>query len=91
VYTFVDGIESALTRVKATAGDKDVNIMGGAKIGQQYIRAGLVDEISIQLVPILFGSGTRLFEQHGNEPIQLETIDAINTAAATHMRFRVIK
>jgi dihydrofolate reductase len=65
--------------------------MGGADIAQQYLRAGLVDEISIHLVPVLFGSGMRLFEQLGNEHMQLETIEAINTAAATHLRFRVLK
>jgi dihydrofolate reductase len=91
VYTFVDGIEAALARAKEVAGEKDVNIMGGADIAQQYLRAGLVDEISIHLVPVLFGSGMRLFEQLGNEHMQLETIEAINTAAATHLRFRVLK
>jgi len=69
VYTFVDGIESALKRAKEVAGDKAVNIMGGPDIAQQYIRAGLVDDISIHLVPVLFGSGTRLFEQLDNEHI----------------------
>lgn len=91
VYSFVDGIEAALARAKAAAGDKDVTVMGGADIAQQYIRAGLVDEISIHLVPVLFGSGTRLFEHLGNEHIQLETAKVIETAAAIHLRFRVVK
>ena len=91
VYTFVDGIEAALARAKEVAGEKDVNIMGGADIAQQYLRAGLVDEISIHLVPVLFGGGIQLFEQLGNEHIQLETIEAIHTAAATHLRYRVLK
>lgn len=91
VYTFVDGIEAALARAKAAAGTKDVTVMGGADIAQQYIRAGLVDEISIHLVPVLFGSGTRLFEHLGSEHIQLETAEVIATAAATHLRFRVVK
>ena len=91
VYTFVDGIESALARAQEAAGEKNVNIMGGADIAQQYLRAGLVDEISIHLVPVLFSGGIRLFEQLGNEHIQLETIEAINTAAATHLRYRVLK
>jgi dihydrofolate reductase len=60
VYTFVtDGIESALEQAKAAAGDRDIAVMGGAEIGQQYIRAGVVEEISIHLVPVLFGGGTR--------------------------------
>ncbi len=92
VYTFVtDGIESALEQAKAVAGDKDVSVMGGASIGQQYIAAGLVDEIRIHLVPVLFGSGIRLFEHLGSEHIQLETIETVETPAAIHMRFRTVK
>jgi len=92
VYTFVtDGIERALQEAKAAAGDKNVSVMGGAEIGQQYIRAGLVDEISIHLVPVLFGSGIRLFDHLGSEHIQLETAGVIETPAATHLRFRVVK
>jgi dihydrofolate reductase len=91
VYTFVEGIEPALARAQEAAGGKNVNIMGGADIAQQYLRAGLVDEISIHLVPVVFGSGLRLFEQLGNEHIQLETIEVIHTAAATHLRYRVLK
>jgi dihydrofolate reductase len=92
VYTFVtDGIESALEEAKVAAGDQDVAVMGGAEIGQQFIRAGLVDEISIHLVPVLFGSGTRLFEHLSNEHIQLETTEVIETPEATHLRFRVVE
>jgi dihydrofolate reductase len=89
VYTFVDGIERALEEAKAAAGEKDVAVMGGADIGQQYIKAGLVDEISIHLVPVLFGGGTRMFENLGSEHPQLETVGAIETPAATHLQFRV--
>jgi dihydrofolate reductase len=92
VYTFVtDGIESALEQAKDAAGDKDVAVMGGAEIGQQYIRAGLLDEISIHLVPVLFGGGTWLFEHLGGEHIQLETVEVIETPAATHLRLRIVK
>jgi dihydrofolate reductase len=92
VYTFVtDGIESALEQAKAAAGDKVVTVMGGANIGQQYLAAGLVDEISIHLVPVLFGSGTRLFEHLGSQHIQLEIVEVIETPAAVHLRFRVVK
>ena len=91
VYTFVDCIERALEEAKAAAGDKDVAVMGGADIGQQYIRAGLVDEISIHLVPVLFDGGTRMFEHLGSEHIQLETAGVIETPAATHLRFRIVK
>ena len=92
VYTFVtDGIESALEQAKMAAGDKDVAVMGGAEMGQQYIGAGLVDEISIHLVPVLLGGGTRMFEHLGGEHIQLESAGVIETPEATHLRFRVVE
>ena len=92
VYTFVtDGIESALEQAKMAAGEKDVAVMGGAEMGQQYIGAGLVDEISIHLVPVLLGGGTRMFEHFGSEHIQLESAGVIETPEATHLRFRVVK
>ena len=89
-FTFVtDGIESALEQAKAAAGDKDVAVMGGPDIGRQFIEAGLVDEIGVHLVPVLFGSGTRMFEHLGGEHVQLETTSVIETPSAIHMRFRV--
>ena len=92
VYTFVaGGIERALEQAKAAAGDKGVTVMGGAVTGQQYLRAGLVDELSIHLVPVLFGSGTRMFDNLGDQHIQLESAVVIQTAAATHLRFRIAK
>jgi len=76
VYTFVaEGIERALEQARAVAGEKDVMVMGGAETGQQYLRAGLVDELSIHLVPVLFGSGTRMFENLGDQHIQLENME----------------
>jgi dihydrofolate reductase len=92
VYTFVtDGIESALEQAREAAGNRDVCVMGGASIGQQYIAAGLIDEISIHLVPVLFGGGTRMFENLGGEHIRLETPEVIETPTATHLLFRVVK
>jgi dihydrofolate reductase len=85
-----DGIESALEQAKAVAGRKNVTVMGGADIGRQYIAAGLVDEIQIHLVPVLFGAGTRMFEACGDDHIQLETVDVHQTPAAVHQRFRVV-
>ena len=63
--------------------------MEGASIGQQYIAAGLVDEIGIHLVPVLFGSGTRMFENLGDEHIQLEIAEVVESDSAIHLRFRV--
>jgi dihydrofolate reductase len=91
VYTFVtEGIEHALKQARDAAGDKDVTVMGGADTGQQYLRADLVDELSIHLVPVLFGGGTRMFDHLGDGHVQLENLGAVQTAAATHLRFRVV-
>ncbi len=91
VYTFVTGgIESALAQARAVAGDRAVTVMGGADVARQYLAAGLVDEISVHVVPVLFGSGTRLFEHPHCDHIQLETVDVVETAAAIHTRFRVL-
>jgi dihydrofolate reductase len=88
VYAFVtDGIESALAQAQAAAGDKDVVVMGGADLGQQYLRAGLIDEIQIHLVPVVLGGGTRMFENVGR--LDLETRETVTTDHATHLRFRV--
>lgn len=90
VYTFVtDGIEAALDKARAAAGDLDVTIMGGAHLGCSYLRAGLVDEISLHLVPILFGGGTRMFEQLADQHIDLEIQDVLSTPTAIHTRFAV--
>jgi dihydrofolate reductase len=91
VYTFVEDIHRALEGAKAAADDRNVSVMGGAEIGQQFIRAGLIDEILIHLVPVLFGSGTRMFDHIGDEHIHLQTIQVIEAPAATHLRFRVVK
>lgn len=92
VYTFVTGgIEEALDRARAVAGEKYVTVMGGAKTGQEFIRAGLVDELSIHIVPILLGAGTRMFEDLGDEHIELEQADVTPGQKATHMRYRIVK
>jgi dihydrofolate reductase len=90
VYAFVtDGIERALEEAKAAAGGKDVTVMGGAQTGRQFLAAGLVDELSIHLVPVLFGSGTRMFEPLRDTHIALEPLATIQTERATHLRLRV--
>ena len=90
VYTFVDSVEAALETAKKLAGDKDV-VMMGANVAKQFLQHGLIDEIFIHLVPVLFGSGTRLFEGLDSEHIPLEILEVIQTAEAIHMRFRVTK
>ncbi len=90
-FTFVtDGLESALEQAKAVAGDKDVGVIG-ASLVQQCIRAGLLDEIHFDLVPVLLGEGVRLFDHLGTEPIELESTRVIEGAGVTHLTFRVVK
>jgi dihydrofolate reductase len=91
-YTFVtDGIEAALELARAAAGDKNVGIWGGANIMRQYLKAGLLDEMQIHLIPILLGSGIRLFEDLDLEGIELRRTSSIETPGATHFRFEVVK
>jgi dihydrofolate reductase len=90
-FTFItDGIKSALEKAQAAAGDKDVSV-SAANVAQQYLKAGLVDEIQIHLIPILLGEGVRLFKHLGTEPIELERMTVIESPDVTHLRFRVIK
>lgn len=88
-FTFAtDGIESALKQAKAAAGDKDISLGGGASAIQQFIKAGLADEIEIHLVPILLGGGTRLLENLGEA--KLEKIRVIDSPHVTHFKFRIV-
>jgi dihydrofolate reductase len=91
-FTFVnDGIESALEQAKEAAGDKNVSVGGGANTVQQYLRAGLLDDIQIHVAPLLLGGGVRLFEHLGANPVALEQTRVIDSPAVTHLRFRVVK
>jgi dihydrofolate reductase len=91
-FTFVTGgIESALDQARAAAGDKDVSVAGGANIIQQYLSAGLLDEIQIHLVPVLLGDGRRLFDHIGAEQIELEITRVLESPEVTHIKFRVVK
>ncbi len=90
-FTFVgDGVESAIQKAQKVARGKNV-VVDGANIVQQAIRAGLVDEIGIELVPVLLGSGVRYFDNLGPELIRLEQTDVIQGTGVTHLRFRVLK
>ena len=90
-FTFVSGIESALEQATAAAGDKDVSIGGGADIAQQYLKAGLVDEMQIHVAPLVLAGGIRLFDQLGDAQIELEKTRVIDSPAVTHLRFRVVR
>jgi dihydrofolate reductase len=90
--TFVsDGIKSALKQAQAAAGDKAVYVFGGANTVQQYMKAGLLDEIQITVVPMLIGEGLRLFDHLGTKGIELESTQVIAGVGVTHMKFRVVK
>jgi dihydrofolate reductase len=91
VYTFVEGIDRTLAAARAAAGDKVISVMGGADVAQQFLRAGLIDQIQLHVVPVLLGSGMRLFERIGGEPVELDVVEVIPTSAATHLRYRVVK
>lgn len=88
IFTFVtDGIEAALELARQAAGGKDVSLAGGANAGQQYLRAGLVDEMEINLVPTLLGDGERLFDGVGTNLHGLELVRTISTPQVTHLKF----
>ena len=90
--TFVtEGIQSALEKAKAAAGDKQVMVVGGAHTAQQCLRAGLVDEIHIGIVPILLGEGLRFFEHLGSEQMELERTRVFESPTRTDLWFRVVK
>jgi dihydrofolate reductase len=91
-YYFVTaGIESALKQAEEAADGKDIMMLGGANAAQQYLKAGLLDEIHLHLVPVLLGEGIRLFENIGTKHVELEKISAIEEPGVTHFRFRVVK
>ncbi len=87
-FTFVTALHAANRLAREVAGEKDVRLMG-AEVSQQFLAAGLVDEVRIQLVPVLLGGGRRLFEHNGNRRIELERTATIESPHVTHLRFRV--
>jgi len=90
-FTFVtDGVENAIRKAKAIAGEKAV-ALGSASIVQQGIQLGLVDEIHIDLVPVLLGGGVRLFEKLGKVPIELEITNMEEGLGVTHLDYRIVK
>jgi dihydrofolate reductase len=90
VYTFVGDLETALSRARETAGDRNISVMGG-DTGRQFLDAGAIDEISVHLVPVLFGSGTPLFGEGVDEHLTLEFVGVSESPLATHLRYRVVR
>ena len=88
-FAFVtDGVEAALERARAAAGEGNVAVAGGASVAQQLLRAGLVDEMQLHLVPILLGDGMRLLEGL-DDGVELEIERVVESPAVTHLRYRV--
>jgi dihydrofolate reductase len=84
-----DGIESALEQARAAAGDKDVSIAGGASAVQQYLAAGLLDELYLHVSPVVLGAGERLLENVGKQT--LEIVETVASPGVTHVKYRVVR
>lgn len=91
-FTFVtSGLEAALAQAVAAARGKDVVLGGGASVVRQYLAAGLVDEVGVSVVPVLLGSGERLFEGLGGAGLALEQVQAVEAPGVTHLKYRVVR
>jgi dihydrofolate reductase len=84
-YFVTDGIESALEQARAVAEEQEVSLGGGASVAQQYLAAGLLDEIVVSIVPLVLGGGTRLFENIGDA--KLEQVESVGAPGVTHIRY----
>jgi dihydrofolate reductase len=84
-----DGIEAALERARAAAGDRDVSVAGGAEAVQQYLAAGLLDELYLHIAPVILGGGARLLENVGDP--KLEPVKVVASPAVTHVKYRVVR
>jgi dihydrofolate reductase len=90
VYTFVNSIEAAHEAAQKLAGDKEISI-AGAKVARQFLQLGLIDEVSVHVIPVVFGSGTPLFGDLNSKHVSLEPLEVIQTPEVIHLRFRVVK
>jgi dihydrofolate reductase len=92
VYRFVTGgVGEAVEQARAAAGDGTVSVAGGADLARQLLAEGLLDQLLLHVVPVLFGSGTRLLDGLTDRHIGLELLEVIDTRAAVHVRYGVIK
>jgi dihydrofolate reductase len=90
-YHFVtDGIERALERATAAAGGQDVRLWGGAEVINQYLAAGLLDELELHIAPVLLGGGARLFDGVASAGVGLEQVRAVEAPGVTHVKYRVV-
>lgn len=85
-----DGIESALEQARDTAGAKDIMLWGGAQVINQYLAAGLLNELELHVVPVLLGGGARLFDNLGAADVRLEQVRAVEAPGITHLKYTVV-
>lgn len=86
-----DGIVSGLDQARSAAGGKDVMLWGGANVVNQYLAAGLLDELELHVVPLLLGGGARLFDDIGDAGVRLEQVRAVEAPGVTHVKYRIVK
>lgn len=86
-HFITDGIDSALSQARAVAGARDVALAGGAELAQQYLAAGLIDELQLNLVPVLLGDGARLFENVADAGVELRCSEVIDAPGVTHLTY----
>jgi dihydrofolate reductase len=89
-FTFVNGLEEAVSRAREVAGGKDVHVMGGADVIRQALRSGHVEELSISIAPVVLGGGKRLFDDF-DESLNLEHVSLLQSPFATHVTYRVTR
>jgi dihydrofolate reductase len=90
VYFVTEGIDAAVERAKAAAGEKDVQVIGGADVSRQILERGLADELGIGIAPVLLGDGLRFFDGFETEDYTLEKISTQEAAGATYMQFKLV-
>ncbi len=86
-----DGIASALDQARQAAGGKDVKLWGGGQVVQQYLAAGLLDELELHVVALVLGGGARVFDNLRDADVQLEQVRAVEAPGVTHLKYRVLR
>jgi len=84
-----EGIYVALERARKAAGGKDIALGGGADVAQQYLRAGLIDEMEIHVVPLLLGDGARLFDNMNGRQTAYECVRVVSSPSVSHLKYRL--
>ena len=87
----VAAVRAALAQARTAAGDKDVLLSGGGHIIQQYLAAGVLDELELHVVPVLLSDGARIFDNLGDAEVRLEQVRAVEAPGVTHLKYRVVK